>query len=56
PAPPEGEAAQAQADALSALVNLGYAAGDAAAAIAAVEAVDAAGLIRGALRALAPKG
>ena len=41
---------------LSALVNLGYGAGEAAAAIAGVEAEDAAGLIRGALRALAPKG
>jgi len=48
--------AQAQADALSALVNLGYGAGEAAAAIAGVGAVDAAGMIRGALRALAPKG
>jgi Holliday junction DNA helicase RuvA len=47
---------QAQADALSALVNLGYGAGEAAAAMAAVDADDAAGLIRGALRALAPKG
>jgi Holliday junction DNA helicase RuvA len=47
---------QAQADALSALVNLGYVAGEAAAAMAVVEADDAAGLIRGALRALAPKG
>lgn len=50
------EDAQAQADALSALVNLGYAPGDAAAAIASVEAADAAGMIRAALRALAPKG
>ncbi len=48
--------AQAQADALSALVNLGYGAGEAAAAIAGVEAEDAAGVIRAALRALAPKG
>ena len=48
--------AQAQADALSALVNLGYGAGEAATAIAGVGAVDAAGIIRGALRALAPKG
>ena len=52
---PAGDA-QAQADALSALVNLGYGAGEAAAAIAGVEAEDAAGLIRAALRALAPKG
>lgn len=57
-----GEAAgdaQAQADALSALVNLGYGQGEAAAAIAeAAEAGggDAAGLIRAALRRLAPKG
>ena len=43
---PAGDA-QAQADALSALVNLGYGAGEAAAAIAGVEAEDAAGLIRG---------
>lgn len=50
-----GGDAQAQADALSALVHLGYGAGEAAAAIAGVEAGDAAGLIRGALRALAPK-
>ncbi len=57
PAPsPAAENAQAQADALSALLNLGYGTGEAAAAIAAVEAADAAGLIRGALRALAPKG
>ena len=55
PAAPVGDA-QAQADALSALVNLGYGAGEAAAAIAGVEAGDAGGLIRAALRALAPKG
>ncbi len=54
-AAPSGEA-QAQADALSALTNLGYAPGEAAAAIAGVEAEDAAGMIRAALRALAPKG
>lgn len=57
PAPaPASMVAGAQADALSALVNLGYGPGEAVAAIAAVEAEDAAGLIRGALRALAPKG
>lgn len=57
PAPePASMVAGAQADALSALVNLGYGPGEAVAAIAAVEAADAAGLIRGALRALAPKG
>lgn len=53
---PASPAAGAQADALSALVNLGYGPGEAVAAIAGVEAEDAAGLIRGALRALAPKG
>jgi Holliday junction DNA helicase RuvA len=51
-----GGEAQAQADALSALVNLGYGPGEAAAAIAAAEAGDAPGLIRAALRVLAPKG
>lgn len=56
PVTPAAGDAQAQADALSALVNLGYGAGEAAAALAAAEAVDAAGLIRAALRALAPKG
>ncbi len=45
-----------QADALSALLHLGYAPGEAAAAIAAVEdADDTATLIRAALRQLAPK-
>jgi len=51
--------AQAQADALSALTNLGYAPGDAAAAIAGVEVADTgdtAAMIRAALRALAPRG
>lgn len=52
--------AGARADALSALVNLGYAHGDAASAIAAAEAEggdqDEAALIRAALRQLAPKG
>ncbi len=53
---PSGDA-QAQADALSALVNLGYGAGEAASAVAEVgEAGDAAALIRAALRRLAPKG
>lgn len=55
--PPAGEA-QARADALSALANLGYSEGEAAAAIAGVEAEDAdtSALIRAALRALAPRG
>ena len=45
------------ADALSALVNLGYGQGEAAAAVAGRrEGADAAALIRAALRALAPKG
>jgi Holliday junction DNA helicase RuvA len=52
--------AAAQADALSALSNLGYAMSDAAQAIAeAAQAdadADAAALIRAALRALAPRG
>jgi holliday junction DNA helicase RuvA len=49
--------AQVQADALSALVNLGYGAGEAAAAVAeAGETADPAALIRAALRALAPRG
>ena len=60
PAAAPGGNAQAQADALSALVNLGYGQGEAAAAIAGAEAVDAGedagALIRAALRALAPKG
>ena len=57
PRPAEaGGGAQAQADALSALVNLGYGPGEAVAAIAGVAAEDATGLIRGALKALAPKG
>ncbi len=46
----------AQADALSALVNLGYGQGDAASAIAQVGEGDAGELIRAALRLLAPKG
>jgi Holliday junction DNA helicase RuvA len=55
PRPTAGDA-QARADALSALVNLGYGEGEAAAAVAGVEAGDAAAMIRAALRALAPKG
>ncbi len=51
-------ASQARADALSALVNLGYGHGEAAAAVAGLDdaGLDAPGLIRAALRALAPKG
>ncbi|MFV0473152.1 MAG: Holliday junction branch migration protein RuvA [Pikeienuella sp.] len=59
-APVSEGAAQARADALSALVNLGYLEGEAAAAIAAVEAkqegdapLSEAALIRAALKALA---
>lgn len=50
--------AQARADALSALLNLGYGQGEAAAAVAEVDdgAGDVSGLIRAALRVLAPKG
>ena len=57
-APPPAAAgdAQARADALSALVNLGYAQADAAAAVVGAEGDDPALLIRAALRALAPKG
>ncbi len=54
-----GGDAQAQADALSALGNLGYGQGEAATAIAeaaADGAGDAAALIRAALKRLAPKG
>jgi Holliday junction DNA helicase RuvA len=51
--------ASATADALSALVNLGYGQGDAAQAVAVVAGdlpdADAAGLIRAALKVLAPK-
>jgi Holliday junction DNA helicase RuvA len=54
--PPAAEGAQARADALSALVNLGYGEGEAAAAVAGAEGEDAAAVIRAALRALAPKG
>ncbi len=56
--PPEG--ASAQADAMSALANLGYGPGEAAAAVAQAAAeghgTDAGALIRAALRLLAPKG
>ena len=52
--------AEAQSDALSALVNLGYVHGEAAAAVARAAAenpeMDLSALIRAALRALAPKG
>jgi Holliday junction DNA helicase RuvA len=61
--PPVADAAAgagASADALSALVNLGYGQGEAAAAVAEAGAdgggLDAAGLIRAALRRLAPAG
>lgn len=54
-----GGAAAAQADALSALVNLGYGHGDAATAVAEASGVapelDSGGLIKAALRLLAPK-
>lgn len=54
------DTAAAQADALSALVNLGYGTGDAAGAIAEASggepAANSADLIRAALRLLAPKG
>ena len=46
----------AQADALSALVNLGYGHGDAATAIAQAGEGEASEIIRNALRLLAPKG
>ncbi len=52
----DGLDSNAQADALSALVNLGYGQGDAASAIAQVGEGDASELIRSALRLLAPKG
>ncbi len=52
--------AEAQADALSALVNLGYGTGEAAGAVAAAASetpgLDAPALIKAALKALAPKG
>ncbi len=56
----EDNAAAAQADALSALTNLGYQQGDAAAAVAQASGetpdADSTALIRSALRLLAPKG
>jgi Holliday junction DNA helicase RuvA len=58
PAPPPGAAATA--DALSALLNLGYNQGEAAEAVALVSAetpeAGAAALIRAALKRLAPRG
>ena len=61
PAPPPAPAAtdgMEQADALSALVNLGYGHGEAASAVAQVSAEggDAGTLIKAALKLLAPKG
>lgn len=61
PSPDDGSADRAgvRADALSALVNLGYGHGEAAAAVAEAgqeEPGEAAALIRAALRRLAPKG
>jgi Holliday junction DNA helicase RuvA len=53
---PSAGDAQARADALSALVNLGYGEGEAAAAVSVAEGADAAAVIRAALRALAPQG
>jgi len=53
---PAASGAQDRADALSALVNLGYGEGEAAAAVAGAEGDGPAALIRSALRALAPKG
>lgn len=57
-APVPHAGAQARADALSALLNLGYGQGEAAAAVAEVDdgAGDVPALIRAALRVLAPKG
>ncbi|SHG51632.1 Holliday junction branch migration protein RuvA [Cognatishimia maritima] len=56
----KGQGIAAQAEALSALSNLGYGPGDAAAAVAEASGtdpdLDTAGLIRAALRLLAPKG
>lgn len=60
PAPRAGSGANAQADALSALSNLGYGPSEAAAAVAEAASADPeageAGLIRAALKLLAPKG
>ncbi|PIB24013.1 Holliday junction DNA helicase RuvA [Amylibacter kogurei] len=58
--PPPAQTAGAQADALSALVNLGYGQGEAASAIALVLGdqpdLDSGGLIKAALKRLAPTG
>ena len=60
PMPPADVTGGAQADALSALANLGYAPGEAVSAVAeaagAEPGLDASGLIRAALKLLAPKG
>lgn len=60
PAAPAAPTASATADALSALVNLGYGQGEAAAAVAQAagesDGAAAPGLIRAALRLMAPKG
>jgi holliday junction DNA helicase RuvA len=57
---PSPVANPAQGEALSALTNLGYAPGDAAGAVAeamgAMPDLDTSGLIRAALKLLAPKG
>ncbi|WP_116598936.1 Holliday junction branch migration protein RuvA [Primorskyibacter marinus] len=59
-APAPAPSAAAQAEALSALSNLGYAPGEAASAVATAAAetpeADTSGLIRAALKLLAPKG
>lgn len=56
PAPVTAGTARHQADALSALMNLGYGQGEAAQAVARAEGGDANDLIRAALKLLAPKG
>ena len=60
PAHPAGGTARAAAETLSALVNLGYAHSEAASAVAEAQAreneADTSGLIRAALKLLAPKG
>ncbi len=60
PVPPRPDGAQAVAEALSALVNLGYAQSEAASAVAEAQATEPGAatpaLIRAALRLLAPKG
>ena len=59
PPPPQAGRASFTADALSALINLGYGQGDAAQAVSTVAAdlpeADTQALIRGALKLLAPK-